>query len=558
MSRKIFIMVALLAEALPAARAQTATSWIAGNGNWFDAAKWTNGVPNSANADAYVDNQPGTNSVVTLTNNITVGRLRIDAGDSVTFDPNSSGLVIISNSAFAGAGELLLNGTFSIPSSAGNGGTGQTMDGTKTLNGSGKLLLGTSAAVRPEITGITNNNATIEGAAFFGRYNNSSYPGTINNTGTINANIPGAPIRFNSAGNSTNTNLIEATNGGLLDFNQADLTNTGALAKIVADGANSVAQFGAVSVVGGTLEAKNGGLLKTLSGAQWKDVTVSGPTSVLSTLLVDGTITNNGVITVPDGSGIWRASNGSVTIAGSGQIVLDAPVNGGPELMNQGIEQWTIQGQTIRGRGSVGYVNALGNEDNITVINHGTFQADFSGQPMLIDVKGFDNQNGGFLRAKDGGILQLRIAGTLKNTGGTLEALSAGRLEATGLTRVEGGLIRNVGGFIPLGNMTIVNPTGAGTNPAVPLDPNGMILEGEVTLGLANSSETAYLVGEIKNTSILRIGSTSTNPGIYARLSIGEAGRPEVALTGGGQVVMGVVRDANGNLVNSGSDISAR
>jgi hypothetical protein len=561
------VVAVLCGSAVASLQAQTPTSWVAGNGNWSDAAKWTAGVPNSANADVYVDNQAGTNSAVNLNIAVTIGRLRIDAGDSVTMGSGSVSVLVASN-AFPGAGELLLNGIFTIPSDTGNGGTAHGMDGTKTVNGSGKLVLGTSAAIRPEITGVTNNNATIEGAAFFGRPTNPSYPGTINNTGTINANIPGAPIRFYSAANSTNSGVIKATNGGVLDFNQNDINNTGG--QILADGANSIATFGNFSVVGGNLAATNGGVLE-IRGTNWKNLTVSGPTTVASsTLLVDGTITNNGIITVPAGSSIWTPSNGSgnITLAGTGEIVLDGPEDNLPELIDQGVQQWLIQGQTIRGRGNVGYRQAQGSVDRVSLINQGTFQADRNGETLFINLHSFDNQNGGLLRAIGtgspapalGGILRLAMNLPLKNTGGTIEAVSGGRVEAvsSGIqpTRIEGGLIRNLGGTILLGDMIIVNPTvdDPAAIPPTTVDPNGMILEGDLTLGLPTASQEMVLVGEIKNTARLRV-ATSTS---YSHLRIGEVNRPEVRLTGGGEVILGVLADNPLTLGNNNGRILER
>jgi hypothetical protein len=107
------------------------------------------------------------------------------------------------------------------------------------------------------------------------------------------------------------------------------------------------------------------------------------------------------------------------------------------------------------------------------------------------------------LRAQDGGILRLDITDILRNTGGTIEALSGGRVEA-GFARIDGGLIRNFGGFIQLGGMTLVNP---GT---------GMRLEGDLTLGRAGVNQAAVIVNEIENTGILRIAA-STHAGAPAR-----------------------------------------
>ena len=313
-------------------------------------------------------------------------------------------------------GELLLNGTFAISENL-------SFDGTKTINGSGKMVLGT-AANRPEITGITNNNATIEGAANFGRYTNASYPGTIKNTGIVNANVTGAALTFNEAFDSTNTGTIKATNGATLDFNQGALNNAGG--QIVADGANSVARTGGFAITGGTLTGINGGEHRIENGT-WKDLTISGVARGNGNGYFAGTITNNGTLHVADGLSInLPGGSNAVTFAGTGEIVLNATTDTGPELIDQGNQQWTFQGLTVRGRGNVGYPNSNGSIDSVSVLNRGTFQADVDGQMLLIDVASFDNQSGGVLRAVGsgnnalGGILRLTLTGRSRTPAGRL------------------------------------------------------------------------------------------------------------------------------------------
>ncbi len=503
---------------LPEVRAQVLQTWTGGNGSWNDPAKWTGGtVPNSTMADVRVDNLPGTNSAVNLgITGLTLGRLRIDAGDTVQTVPGIVSITI-SSSSFAGAGELLLNGTFAIPNAV-------FLDGTKTINGSGKLMLGTSATVLPEITGVTVNNATIEGAANFGRYNNGSYPGTIQNTGTVNANLTGGALTFNAAGGSTNTGMIKATNGGTLDFNQGDLVHTG-FGQILADGANSVARFGGFTVTGGNVSGTNGGEVRLATGAVLNDTTLAGTIKGAGSSTFGGTVTNNGTLTLNDGSSVYIATGtNAVTLAGTGEIVLNATQDNLPELIDQGNQQWTFQGVTVRGRGNVGYPSSNGLIDSVSILNRGIFQADRNGQMLLLDVASFDNQSNGMLRAIDGGILRLAFNGPLRNTGGTIEALNGGRVEAA-FARIEGGLIRNLGGSIPLGNMTLVNPG------------SGMRLEGDLTLGLSGSAQEAFIIGDIENNGTLRI-SASTH---YARLRIGDSPSRSATLSGGGEIILGDV-----------------
>jgi hypothetical protein len=523
----------------PQAGNPSTTTWTGGSGNWSDATKWSAGVPNSPSADAIIDDQPGINSVLNINTNAMVGRLRIDSGDTATIAANVPSFEVV-DTAFLNAGELLLNGTFQVPGAT-------SFNGPKTLNGTGKFVLGSSPSLRPEITGVTFNNATIEGAAQFGRYNNGSYPGRLINTGTVNANLAGAAITFDAAWGSSNTGTIKATNGGVLHFNQGTIENSGPNAQIIADGPNAIAQFGGFSVAGGTLSSANGGLLK-FGGAALKNLTIEGSALGVGTFSAEGTLTTNGTLTLPGGSRLEIVNGGSaVTLNGTGEIVLNGAIDGAPELIDQGnsdlpFVQYTFDDVKVRGAGNVGYIHSNGRIDNVSVINQGTFQADKSGEMMLIDLANFDNRNGGFLRAIDGGTLRLAINGPLRNTGGTIEALDGGRIEAA-FARIEGGVIRNLGGFIPLSGMTIVNPTSADAPAAGAIvDFAGMKLEGDLTLGAPGSNQAAGLIGDIQNSGTLRIAASGGN---YSYMRLGEyaSGRRHVTLRGGGEVILGTFAD---------------
>ncbi len=514
------------------ADAQVATSWIPGNGTWPNGAKWTNGVPNSANADVYIDSQSGTNSIVTLSSGVpsvgygvTLGRLRIDTGDRVELGDGSTGLNMDS-SAFAGAGEILLNGTLYLPGSS-DGGLSNQLTGTKFLNGTGKLLLGQPGR-HPEILGNTTNNVTIEGTAFFGRSNSGGNAFPIFNNGLVNANITGEALQFATFG-ATNSSTMKATNGGLLRFVQGDMNNAGGL--ITADGIGSsvnttIVDFGGRFVTsGGNLTASNGGLLRINGEATWKNLTSSGPTQMTGVLTLDGTVTNNGVMTVSGAQNqIISPANPSydpaltVTLAGSGEVILDKAPNGLDPAFGGAASKWLIQNQTIRGRGSV---RASSSSAAPEVTNRGIFQADRNGEAMELLLRNLDNQSGGILRAQDSGILQLGIQNTVQNNGGTIEALSGGKIVSS-FGRIHGGLIWNHGGSINLNGMTLFNP---GT---------GMTLRGELTVA---SNETMRLVNEITNEGTLRIQSNGNDATVF----LGEDAAPNVTLTGNG-VVKGDVK----------------
>lgn len=91
------------------ASGQVLPIWNGGDGLWNNPANWSAGnVPNSATADVTIDSLTGTDSTVTMNLGARVGRLRLDAGDSLEVGETVS--LILDDSGFAGAGEILVNG----------------------------------------------------------------------------------------------------------------------------------------------------------------------------------------------------------------------------------------------------------------------------------------------------------------------------------------------------------------------------------------------------------------------------------------------------------------
>ncbi|MBK8092157.1 MAG: hypothetical protein IPK32_09305 [Verrucomicrobiaceae bacterium] len=521
---------------------QTVSTWAGGTGDWLNAGAWTpGGVPGDALADVVIDNAPATASTVTFGRNdsvvtdLTIGRLRIDSGDTLQFGAAPNTLEFGPAIAFSGAGSLILNGTMSLPWSS------NALRGAKSIAGSGQLLLG-SQGQRPEIYDALTNSATIKGSALFGRANAAKVQ--VTNSGLIEANLSGQDIDFHGldgANRSVNTGTLKASGGGQMQIGMGEWLNTGGT--VLADGlaygtSSQVAFYRGGLMEGGTISAANGGGLQvggsfngSNGGYQFRNVTQNGPMNLLDQMLLQGTYTNNGTITIPEGFGrIDGIVTGSydpaqtITLAGTGQVVLDRGLGSSGFGYRRSI--WHIQDQLIRGRGRVG-------DDDFEppyITNRGTFQADQNEQELLLRLAGIDNQNGGVLRAQTGGTLRIHINsnGVVKNTGGTIEATTGGRVRAN-FGRIEGGLVRNNGGFIDLHGMTLVNP---GT---------GMTLEGELTLGSPNVYNEARLVGAIENKGMLQIeGGTQA-----ARLWISEDANRSVTLTGGGTIQLGNPNQTN-------------
>jgi hypothetical protein len=149
--------------------------------------------------------------------------------------------------------------------------------GSASLSGGGTVVMGTGAQygyiqAASGTASFTNSNNTIEGTGVIG---NGSL--SITNGGTINANVSplvlNAPLEIDSdSGGITNTNLLEATNGGQLEIYNSTVTNSGTGAKIEANGADgsgnaSSVLLNATTVNGGTLSTTGAGVIYGESGS---------------------------------------------------------------------------------------------------------------------------------------------------------------------------------------------------------------------------------------------------------------------------------------------------
>jgi hypothetical protein len=351
--------------------------------------------------------------------------------------------------------------------------------------------------------------------------------------GTIDANSTGQALLFQSYG-LTNHNVIEATNGGILQFNGGTIVNGGA--NLTSSGAGSDLQlYGGATVQGGTLTATGGGTMETLSnqsvaldGSTLGAITLNGTYTgeLNSNTYLLGTINNKNNIQLNAGTGynvglIVGSSN--VNLQGGGTVTMTAGGVGGATgagaayLQQQnGGSTLTNVNNTIQGAGVIGY-NGL----NVLNTAGGTIDANSTGQALLFQSYGLTNNN--VVEATNGGILQFN-GGTVFNGGGSLTASGAGSdLQLYGGVNVRGGSLSSIGG----GTVdTLASQSAA-------LD--GSTTQGAVTLnglytGELNSS--TYLLGTIVNNGTLEVNAASgynTNLIVYS---------PTVTLKGGGTVTL--------------------
>ncbi len=225
-------------------------TWISGSGNWSTAGNWNPGqVPNNG-GDAYIvriDNDGGTNSVVTLNTIVTVDQLTVDANDILNF--NNGQDMTIAVSGITNNGAINLNST--------GGSTDLTFAGDITLGGSGEVVMGNQDDNRI----LTNNttltqdvNHTIQGAGQL-----LADTGGMVNLGTIIADQATAITIDPNALGFTNQGTMQATGGGGFVFNVGTFTNTGETIEVLTG--SKLDLNGGVTVVGGTLSTTGTGVI---------------------------------------------------------------------------------------------------------------------------------------------------------------------------------------------------------------------------------------------------------------------------------------------------------
>src|SRR5580693_7894451 len=505
------IVALSLAAATPAV-AQCTDSWTGagGNSNWSNGANWSNGME-PGNSDSVCIQKPGAAVVLDVADG--VADLTLGSSDSLTFPAvtNTNNGLNISGSSLTNSGQIIL----STPVSFGATSLGFSSSGTVTLSGRGTITLNANSFGGDSIGGSAKllNQSTIQGAGGFDM--------TFNNAkaGVINANESGVQLvvgRNQGQGASTNTGLMEATNGGQLAMGSLTLNNVGGTIK--ASGKNSYVQ----------LEGEGQGG-ETFTGGTW-------------------TTANGGVIQVVDGSALLDGTNGNtITNSGTMQLVDGAAHPGGNfqgTLMNKGTLQILSRGNgvglnipggqtfTLTGAGSLtmgdGTGNAYNNQDYIsgaTFVNQQTVQ----GTGAILNLTSFSNSgtinanvptgannlqlqlgragastNTGTIEATNGGVLLIGST-TINNVGGTIESVGAnsnvslvGSLGTSGLTISGGTYTTSDGGTIYGEGFTTLDGT---TNPVVN---SGTLVVPDVNQNTSGIS----IQGTFKNTNTVKLLST--------------------------------------------------
>ena len=364
----------------------------------------------------------GANSQVLLQTPVTGGTLTTSNGGAIVQPiSTTSTLTTLTNS---GTFSVLNNGTVNLSGTITNTGafqlnsTGSLTElftpSAATLTGSGTVTMSNNS--ENEVDGNSGatftNQSTIQGGGEVGPHV------TLANQGTINANVTGAILRVNqdSDGTDTNTAILEATNGGILQLETSgtgSINNTGGT--IEASGTNSQVQlmgFG-TTITGGTWTTSSGGtIVEPAGGGSYiNGVTNAGTFSIQNGATVNllGNITNNGSISINSAGNLTLLNlpSASVTVSGSGTIVL----NNNPDSVIDGNGGLTFTNQsTIQGGGAIG--------PHVTFTNNGTLNVPVA-NTLNINAP-FTNFSGSTL---SGGAYL--VAGTLQFTNAAITTNSA-------------------------------------------------------------------------------------------------------------------------------------
>jgi hypothetical protein len=309
-----------------ARRAAAQTVWNGGTGNWNAAGNWSTGVvPNTGTTNVSIDGGKGTiASVVNLDlASATIGSLMIDAGDTLNFNVNTSMTL---------NGNATVNGTMSVGAS---GGTpfGVNFAGTNalTLGGTGQVVLGIAAY---QITNNTGTNVLTLGAGLTIHGRNGVFAGNglggFLNLATVSADVAGGTIDFNRPVTNGAGGVLQALNGGTLQFDvQAGSSGPGATMMAgagslllfntgpftIADGGTIIGS-GTTGVSGANLTFAGAGTISTALSFSTGFITGSGPLAINGPLLWTG-----GQFGITAGT---ATANNGITISGIGSKVMSA------------------------------------------------------------------------------------------------------------------------------------------------------------------------------------------------------------------------------------------
>ncbi len=555
---KVGVASALTLAAL-AGSAQGQTAWSgAVNGSWFDASKWTAGVPAAGTATtlglagAYTvslqNNGGGACGALAITNPAAVLELFDNCQLQVSGNISNSGLIRIFGTGAPGNATAMAIAAANVNHSG---------TGTLRLNGLGN---GANDTAYIWATAATNTLTNFAGATIAGK---GRIYTSVTNLGTINADQNGGGLFLISA-NKVNNGTITATSGGFAQVSGITLTQSAA--GVCLSSNNSPVQFVTAEVNGGTLNgAGTGPGIQYIGSNTVNGVTMSGINAVTDNSFVNvgaSGVINNGTWTVSDPAApgnvtrIQAAAN--TTVSGTGTIRLQG-IGGGNGNNDTAYLHYTVAGNvltngpthSIKGYGRV-YTN---------LVNNGTVNADVSGKGLFMIEQ--PKANNGTMTASNGGFLQFSgVTVTGNPTAQIISTDSSSPVQMVNATMTGGGFnTSGTGLFQYFGANALSNLTVNGTHQ---IEDNSLVnvntnlvnngswfiskpsAPGNVTRMQAGANVTVSGTGTIRLQGIA--GGNGDNDSAY----LGYTAPGNVLTLGSGQQLLGYGRVYT-NLVNGGT-----
>jgi hypothetical protein len=421
------------------------------------------------------------------------GLVQVSTGNATFQSVTISGPVhVLTGRVLAITGTGLSNaGSMTVNPTAGSADTFVQFSESGTLDGSGALVLNAGPNLISAYLS-TYGAAVITHAAEHTIRGRGRIYANLSNEGTIHADRPGDPLEL-LGGPKSNTGLVTATGGGILDITGVALAQSPP-GRIVADG-GTVRFFGG-AVLGGELQALGTGLVQvSTNNATFRSLTASGAIHVLAgnALAIDGAgLTNDGTITVNPTAGsssTYLQFIESGLLAGAGELVLNA----GPNLDTAHLNTFGAAvvthaaSHTIRGRGRI----------HATLANEGTINADRPDGPLEL-VTG-SKTNSSLITATGGGTLDITGITVAQSGDGRIIA-DAGTVRLFAGTLIGGQLQARAGGVaqVSTGNGLLRSVTAAGAihvlaGNALAIDGAGLTNNGTLTVNPTAGSSNTYL-----------------------------------------------------------------
>ena len=354
-----FVLILVLWATVAPAFAQTI--WIDGTGDWFNAANWSAGVPNS-NA-AHINN--GGTAQVTLAG-ATAGSVTLGSGapDSGTLAVSGAGRLNDGGIMFVGDngtgtlgitnGGVVMSQRFIIGTAAGSNGiatvSGAGSTWTNTIlctvgaSGNGTLNITNGGQVSGSDAGIGGSNGAIGVVTVDGPGSTWTHPGTLtiagSGAGTLTVTNGGSVFTGGSGGTFGRTIGTNPGSNGIATISGAGSawTNNGPLA--IADG---------FAGTNGALHVANGGAVSNSYSL------VGGFDGSSGTATVDGvgsTWTNNGDLFLPGhngGTGVLTITQGGVVSSSDGFLGIGSAASNGTVEVDGAGSTWTNSGSLYVG-----------------------------------------------------------------------------------------------------------------------------------------------------------------------------------------------------------------